>query len=77
MKLFINNKALNRTLSNKESFKIRFLLAEGTYAMNYKYENTHIIKLLWLLPIPNMQEICGFAAGLIKLHLNFVLSSVE
>ena len=45
--------------------------------MNYKYENTHIIKLLWLLPIPNMQEICGFAAGLVKLHLNFVLSSVE
>ena len=45
--------------------------------MNYKYENTHIIKFLWLLPIPNMQEICGFAAGLVKLHLNFVLSSVE
>ena len=45
--------------------------------MNYKYENTHIIKFLWLLPIPNMQEICGFSAGLVKLHLNFVLSSVE
>ena len=69
MKLFKNNKALNRPLSNKESFKIRFRLAEGTYAMNYKYENTHIIKRLWLLPIPNMQETCGFAAGLVKPRL--------
>ena len=45
MKLFKNNKALNRTLSNKESFKMRFLLAEGTYAKNHRYENTHIIAL--------------------------------
>ena len=72
MKLFKNNKALNRTLSNKESLKMRFLLAEGTYAMNYRYENTHVIKLLWLLPIPNVQETCGFAASLVKPHLNLV-----
>lgn len=37
--------------------------------MNYKYENTHIIKRLWPLPITNMQETYGFAAGLVKPRL--------